>query len=134
MVRLEIAGQLCGHGRFEGAIGGVGVVARVAQYADFILHLHHENGVIAAVDLFDVLHESGEGAGIGLLGGGGRGTQYFHLAAVLHDARKPVRILLDPDGRVARHAVLPRCEPEEDDALMLRHEPGSSRPSTRAKS
>ncbi len=100
------------------------MIARVAEYAHFVFDLHHQHGVVAAVDFFDVLHEGGEGAGVGLLGGGAEGAEDFDFAAVLDDAGKAAGILFDPDGRVAGHAVLPRGEPEEDDALVLVRAPG----------
>ncbi len=55
-MRLQIARQLYGNRRRKGAIRSGGVVARVAQHADFIFDLHHEHGVIAAISFFDVLH------------------------------------------------------------------------------
>ena len=49
-----------------------------------------------------------------------RRAEDFDWVAVLDDAGKALRILLDPDGRVAGHAVFPGGEPEEDDALVVR--------------
>ena len=75
--------------------------------------------MVAAVCLFNVLHESGEGAGIGFLTRGAEGSENLDLVAVLDHAREPPRILLDPDGRIAGHAVFPRGQPQEDDVLVL---------------
>ena len=118
-VRLQVLHQLRGDRGGEGLVRGVGVVARVAENADLVFDLHHQNGVVARVDFFDVLHERGKGAGVGCLSGRRLRTQDLDGVAALDDARKAARILLDPDGRIARQAVLPRGQPEEDNALVL---------------
>ena len=118
-VRLKILRELFRDGEAKAWLAAVGVIARVAEDTDFVLHLHHQDGVVAAVCFFDVLHESGKGAGIGFLAGGGEGSENFDLVAVLDDARETPRILLDPDGRVAGHAVFPGGQPQEDDVLVL---------------
>ena len=116
---LEVGGELGGDGRGEGLVCGVGAVARVAEDADLVFDLHHEDGAIGGVDLGDVLHEGGEGAGVGLLQVGGGGREHLNGRAALNDAREAFGIALDPDGRVTGHAVLPGGEPEEDDLLVL---------------
>ncbi len=118
-VRLEISGELGRNVGGEGAVGGLGVVAGVAEDADFVFDLHHQHGVVAAVDFLDVAHEGGEGARVGLLRGFALGREDFDFSAVGDDAGKAARILLDPGGRVAGHAVLPGSEPEKDDALVV---------------
>jgi hypothetical protein len=95
------------------------VIPRIAEDADFVFDLHHQHGAIAVVDILDVLHERGEGTGIGFLCGGALGAEDFNLGAILDDAWKAAGILLDPDRRVAGHAVFPRSEPEKDDAQMV---------------
>ena len=118
-VRLKILRELFRDRGSEGVVGGRGVIARVAEHTDFILHLHHQDGMIAAVCFFNVLQESGKSAGIGFLTGGGEGSENFELVAVLDHARETPRILLNPDGRVTGHAIFPRGQPQEDDVLML---------------
>ena len=126
-MRRKIACQFRGNGRSEGLVGGLGMVARVAQNAYLVLHLHHQHGVIAAVDFLEVPHERGKGACRRPLGGRvGQRAQDFDFRAVLNHAGKAARILLDPDGRVARHAVLPGGEPEKNDALVLAAAPGQA--------
>ena len=84
------------------------MVARVAEDADFIFDLHHQNGVVVAVDFFEVLHDGGEGAGVGVLGAPGRErAEDVDWDCRFDGARETVRILLDPYGRVAGFAVLP---------------------------
>jgi hypothetical protein len=45
------------------------MIARIAKDADLVLSLHHDDGVVAAIDVANVLHEGGEGASVGVAGG-----------------------------------------------------------------
>ena len=53
-MRLEILRELGGNGGGECVVGCVGVIARVAQHAHFVLHLHHHHGVVVAVHLLQM--------------------------------------------------------------------------------
>ena len=53
------------------------------------------------------------------VGGSGDGAEDFDFVVATDDAREAFGVLLDPDGRVAGHAVFPGGEPEEDDADAL---------------
>ena len=48
-MRLQILRQLRRNSPGKGLVRCVGVIARVAQHADFVLHLHHQHGVVARV-------------------------------------------------------------------------------------
>jgi hypothetical protein len=50
----------------EGFICNSGVVARRAEYADLVLHLHHQHGVVGRIHLGEVLHQRLEGRRVGL--------------------------------------------------------------------
>src|SRR5208337_5680120 len=119
---LKIIGQLWGHGGGKGLVGSGGVVASVAENADFVLNLHHDDRVVAAVDLAKVLHNRGEGprvrvaCGIGIAGNGAKNTGFV---VAQHDARKAFGVLLDPNRRVAGQTVLPGSQPQEDNADVL---------------
>ena len=66
-MRQKIARQLRRDGFGKRTICSRGVVPRIAEHADFVFNLHHENGVVAAVGLFDVLHQGGKSARVGFL-------------------------------------------------------------------
>ena len=61
----EVVQQFPGHGLREGFVGGRGAIARIAQDADFVLHLHHDHAA-GTVHLAGVAHQGGEGARVGL--------------------------------------------------------------------
>ena len=98
---LQVLHQLRGDRAGEGLVCGVGVIARVAEHADFVFNLHHQHGVITAVDRLDVLHQRREGGGVCLLRGRSQRAQNFDRVAALDDAGKPLCILLDPGRRIA---------------------------------
>ena len=64
-----------------------GAVAGIAEDADFVFDLHHEYGVVAAVDLLDVLHERGKGARICLLRRFTGGAEEFDFGCRLTTTR-----------------------------------------------
>ena len=65
-IRPEPVEQVTGNGAGERGVGGVRAVARVAEDADLVLDLDHEDGVLGAVELAEMSHERGEGADVGL--------------------------------------------------------------------
>ena len=65
---FEVVGQLRRHRRGEGLFSRRRVVTAIAEDADFVLHLHHDDGVLAGIDLANVLHDRGEGAAVGVTG------------------------------------------------------------------
>jgi len=94
------------------------VIARIAQHAHFVLHLHHHHGVVAAVHLLQVAHEGGVRARIGIHGGACERGEDLDHAMIRHHARKALGIAFHPHRRIARHAVLPRGQPQKHDALV----------------
>ena len=114
---LKIAGQLRRHLSRESFVCGGRVVSRSTEDADLVLHLHHQDGVLA-VDLADMGHQCSEGSRIGVLRGAAKSTQDIHLVPADHHAGKAFGVALHPDRWVARHTVFPRGKPEEDDALV----------------
>ena len=65
----KVFGQLRGHGGGEGLFGRGRMVASIAEDADFVFNLHHDDRVVAAVHLAKVLHDRGERPGVGVAGG-----------------------------------------------------------------
>jgi len=65
-VLQKIVEELLGHRPRESLVGHRRVVARGAEHADFVLHLHHDDRVRVSVHLADVLHQRGKGARIGV--------------------------------------------------------------------
>ena len=123
---FKILHQLRGDLASIGAVGGGRAVARVAQNADFVFHLHHQHGVLFAVYFLDVVHQSGKGFGVGRHSGFAEGAQGFErtndgngFAFVDLNTREAGKVLLDPVRRVTRCAVLPTAEPEDDEAQMI---------------
>ena len=116
----QIVHQIRGHRPGEGFVGGGNVVARVAQHADLVLHLHHQDGVLLAVHLADVAHQGGESPRVGVAGGVAKGGEDVQgLAGAVLDPREPLRVGLDPGRLVGGFAVLPASEPEDDQAQMI---------------
>jgi len=66
---LEVFDQLRRYSGGEGLFGRRGVVAAIAEDADLVLYLHHDDCVFADIDLANVLHDRGEGSGVGVAGG-----------------------------------------------------------------
>ena len=95
------------------------MVARVAEHTNFVFNLHHQHCVVTGIHLFQVLHERRKCVGVCFLRGRALRAQNLDGIAILDDARKAARILLDPDRHVTRQAVLPRGKPKEDDALVF---------------
>ena len=84
-------------------------VSRVVEDADFIFNLHHQNGVRGAVYFANVAHQSSKGTCVGCLGlnAGHRREHIEGLAGSALCSRKALRVLFDPERRIARHTVFP---------------------------
>ena len=96
------------------------MVAGLGDHADFVFDLHHDHRVLIAVDLLEVLHQRGERFRVGGDVRFAEGREDLDAAAVLAErAREAILVHLDPLGRVARHAVLPTAEPEEDEPQVV---------------
>src|ERR1035441_6466918 len=63
---VDIHHEFTRHGSGERLVGNGRAVARIAQYAYFVFHLHHDDGVPGAVDRLDVAHEGAKGARFGI--------------------------------------------------------------------
>ncbi len=96
------------------------IVPRLGNHPDFILHLNHHDGVLLPVDYAEVLHESGECLCVGISVFIAERSKNLDGSAVFGPCtRKPLLIRLDPGGRIARHAVLPRTKPQDDDLQVI---------------
>ena len=116
-----LAGQHRGrHRLLEGGLGSLAEIAREAEGADLVLHLHHQHGVLLGVDLLEMLHQRSEGALVGLecfLTEGGQAVAV--LAGLVDHAREAPVVELDPGRRVLRAGVLPGAEPQQHDAHLV---------------
>ncbi len=68
----EVVNKRRRHRPRKGLLGLATAVARIAQQAHFVLDLHHDDRVVAAVHFLDAPHEGREGRGIGLAVGLGQ--------------------------------------------------------------
>src|ERR1039458_10122786 len=113
-VLFEKGHEFARHGSGERLVGNGRAVARIAQYAYFVFHLHHDDGVPGAVDRLDVAHEGAKGARVGIARGVAEGAEDLDaFPGAEADARESPKVLLDPIGSVAGEAILPTAEPEE---------------------
>ena len=110
---LQVIHQLFRHGRCKSLVGRFRPVARVSQHAHFVLHLHHQHGMLV-IGFPDVPHQGAKGARIRVPAGvAERAQQLNALTAFDLDPREPFVVLLDPERRVARQTVLPTAKPQE---------------------
>ena len=117
LVLLEVVQKPGRDGRRKGLIGQRRPFPRVAESADFILHLNQDDAV-RPIHLADMAHEGGKGAGIRLpvvLAEGGEGFGGSALPDLR--ARELFLVGLDPDRREAGDAVFPAPEPHQANAL-----------------
>ena len=106
--------EFLGHLLLVCGIGEGREVACRLEHADFVLHLHHDYGVLAVVGGFEVLHESAEGALVSLQHVVGEAGGYLEgLARLGEAAREALGVGLEPRRGVAAHGVFPCSEPEE---------------------
>lgn len=93
----------------------------IAQEADLVLHLDHQDRPRVAVLFPEVAHQGGESAAIGLQRLPVEGGQDFGVGSVaVFRQREPIsEVLFHPGGHVAGHTVLPGSEPEQDQMQVV---------------
>src|SRR5580693_8026825 len=96
MMLVEITQKLPGHWSCKRAIRHIGVIARAAKHAHFVLHLHHHHCVVVRVRFAQMLHQRRKGALVRSLGLGAESAQDIYGTAVLDYAWEALRILLHP--------------------------------------
>ena len=111
--------QVGGDGRVEDLLRERREVADQAERAGFVFDLHHQDGVLR-VGLLQMAHERGKGGAVGVEVGGRVGAEDVdgHAGAGEH-ARVGRGVGLHPVGHVVHLAVLPRAEPEQDEADFM---------------
>ena len=88
------------------------MVACRFQHTNLILYLHHDDHLALWVALTDMLHQCRERFQIGLQHIVAEARGNLHLLPLgSHRPWEPLRVLLEPCWRIARHRVLPRAEP-----------------------
>ena len=96
------------------------VVACRLQHTDLVLYLHHDDHLTLRVFLADMSHECRKGLQIGLQHIVAETRGNLHLFSLGgHRPREPLRVLLEPTRRIARHRVLPRAKPKEHHVQLL---------------
>ena len=123
LVFLQVVHQRLRHRPGKGLFRPRGAVAGVSRHPHFVLHVREDDGVLAAIHFLDVPHQGGVGARIGFARGIAvafrDGEVLDALAAPDLGARKPLVILLHPQGSPTDHAVLKAGEPHQADAQVV---------------
>ena len=111
-----------GTGRGEQLVGHRAALARDRQHADLVLHLHHEHGVLVAVDAFQRYSmKRRERARVGVARVRRKRREDLDARSVGElRARKTLRVALHPGRHVRGHAVLPRAEPQDHELQIVR--------------
>ncbi len=113
--------QLGGDLEGEEAVGFRGEVAHASDVARFVLHLDEEDGVLVVVDLFEVVHQCGEGCLIGVQSVLRDGREHVdRLSIGANDPWKARGIGFDPGRSVVHVAVLPCAKPQKNDVEIVR--------------
>ena len=90
------------------------------MHSHFVLHLDHDDRMLAAIHFAHMPHQGRKGAGIGVAVRIAQGREEFHgLARVSLGSREALEIPLHPVGRVTGQTVLPACEPQKYETQIV---------------
>ena len=112
LILLQVGEQLLRHPFLIYFLCQRGVVAGILQHTYLILHLNHWHHVTAC--LADMLHQRPESLIVCLEYILREATGYLQRLALLRPRPwESFGVLLKPQGRIARHGVLPCAKPQE---------------------
>src|SRR4051812_21958862 len=89
------------------------MVACIAENADFVFHLHHQDGVVAQIDFPDVAHHAPEGFAVSFDQCLAESTENLDSVTVSNGTGEAMWVASDPKRRITGHAVFPCSQPQE---------------------